>query len=253
MKISLITITWNNLDALRRTLDSALQQNYQDVEFIVVDGCSTDGTLDYLRQYIGRVMILQSEAMGIYNALNVGIRHATGDVVGLLNAGDTFTEFDILQLVSDAFKMVDDLDFLFGDVHYEHELSHKVSRYYSGRGCSLKTMLRGYAPPHPSLYVKRSIFEKVGLYDESFAIAGDFDFFLRLFLDPKIKHVYLSLDMVTMSPGGISSLWRNRLYTNNVERIRSLRKNRVKSCRAKIFVHYFYNLKSLICRKKRNP
>lgn len=251
MKISLITISKNNLSGLRKTLENALKQNYDDVEFIVVDGESTDGSQEYLKSVSSRVKVIEAPAKGVYNAINVGIAKSTGTVIGMLNGGDTFSDENVLKTVANTFEKYADLGFLYGDVHYATNKTYGISRYYSGEDCSLLSLKRGFAPPHPSLYMERNLFGKVGMYKENYENAGDFEMFLRLFLDSKIKSIYLPFDMVEMAPGGISSTWRNRLYTNNIERMRALSENGLKRSWFRILMHYYYILKSTLWRKNK--
>jgi glycosyltransferase involved in cell wall biosynthesis len=252
MKISIISITYKNLSGLQRTVKSVMSQNYEDVEFIIVDGESDDGTADFLATIGDRAKIITSEAKGVYNAINQGLKASTGDLVGILNAGDVYTSDDVISTVAKAFEKNEDVSYLYGDIHFFNEHTLRISRYYSGADCSLKSMRRGFAPPHPTLFMRRQLMQKIGLYDESFRIAGDFEMFMRLFSDDKIKRLYLPLDMIEMAPGGISSWWRNRLYTNNVERMRALRMHGVKASLLRILTHYYYILNSSICRRKRN-
>lgn len=251
MKLSLITITRNNLSGLRRTVESVVQQTMlRDVQYIIVDGESTDGTDEYLATLPGQFQVIKAKPQGVYNAVNIGISHATGDVIGLLNAGDTYSSPTILQTVFDVFAIDPSVGYLYGDIHFTNRTFTRSTRYYSGADCNLHTMLNGFAPPHPSLYLRRTVQTQIGLYDESFKLAGDYEIFLRLFGNAKIKGLYLPLDMVQMAPGGLSATWSNRIFKNNAEKARALRKNGCKVSWLRIYSHYYYILKSTLCRQK---
>lgn len=248
LKISLVTITRNNADGLGRTLRSVSSQTYGDIEHIVVDGHSTDGTgalLDGLRD---GCKILDCAPRGIYNAINAGMAAAMGDVVGLLHAGDVFASDDILQQVAAAFEDKG-TDYIYGDVHFARP-GGRVTRYYSGAGLGMAQLRRGTAPPHPSLYMRRGVAQRVGPYCEDFRTAADFEMFVRLFGDSTLTGRYLPWDMVAMAPGGASATLRSRLVTNNTERLRALRQNGVASNPVLLMLNYLRAAKGLIKLKR---
>ena len=223
MKISIITISFNRGKELVRTIESVYRQNYDDIEYIVVDGGSTDETIDHLKhwenRFDGRMKYISESDSGVYNAINKGIKMATGDVVGILNSEDYFNQNDILTQVAMAFKQQPDLDLVYGDIHYVDRFdSTRRRRYYSGENFRIERLRCGYAPPHPSLYCKRDVYTKYGLYNEKYTIAADFDIFVRFLWIEKLKSQYLPLDMVAMRLGGLSTQWRHRLITNTKEK-----------------------------------
>lgn len=252
MKISLITITRNNLDGLKRTVSSIMRQNRSDVEYIIVDGYSTDGTKDYLATLPSQFRVIYSEPKGVYNAINVGIKNATGQLIGMLNAGDVYNTADVLKIVANKFETHSDLQYLYGDVYYCNKRHTRVTRYYSGQYCDLSTVLKGFAPPHPTLFMTAETIKTIGLYDESYVIAGDFDLFIRLFSASKIKGTYLPLDMIEMAPGGISSSLKSLVYTNNMEKSRALHANGYGSRWVMLCARYYYILISTLCHKKKS-
>jgi glycosyltransferase len=250
MKISLVTITMNDLSGLQRTVASLMHQSYVNTQYIIVDGKSTDGTQEYLKTLPERFLVIEAEPKGVYNAINEGIKRATGDVVGILNSGDVFNSGCILHLVAQKFVNDEALQYIYGDIHYMNDHYDSVARYYSGKDCSFHTLKQGFAPPHPSLYMTRKLIKRVGLYNERYKTAGDFEMFLRLFGNAKIKGAYVPLDMVEMAPGGISSTWKNRLYTNNAERKRAFTDNGYKVSLMQMFAHYYYIFKGTIWHKR---
>lgn len=209
MKISIITATWNSGATLRHTMQSVLSQSYSNIEHIIVDGGSTDCTMEIVHElepeYQGRLRYISERDKGIYDAMNKGISMATGDVVGLLNSDDFYTSNDVLEHVARALSDPN-VDAIYGDIHYvkDDDLTHCV-RYYSSRVFSRGLMRLGFMPAHPSFYCRRMIYEKYGLFDTSLRVAADFENLLRLIFVNRIRAKYIPEDFVTMRTGGASS------------------------------------------------
>lgn len=249
MKISLITINLDNRAGLERTIASvtpqieALRNGEHEIEHIIVDGMSSDGSIDIITPQPWR-KIIQAPPKGVYNAINRGISVATGHIIGLLHSGDIFTVPDILNSVADIFRDNPDVVYVQGDVMIGH-------RKYSSPDLNTHQLVRGFAPPHPGLYISSDWLKNVGLYDESYRIAADFDYYVRLALQPDIKGVFLNTVIVEMQPGGLSQKWSNRLWHNNSERLRSLRSHGLKSNRFRMMGHYTNVLKQYLCSSKK--
>lgn len=214
MKVSIITATWNSAATLRDTMDSVLAQTYQDIEHIIVDGMSKDGTMDIVRsyesRYHGRLKYVSEPDHGIYDAMNKGIAMATGDVIGILNSDDFYTSSNVLEVLVDNLEE-SGADAVYGDIHFVDDLDlTKSVRYYSSKGFRRWKMRLGWMPAHPSFYCKKSIYEKYGAFDISFKIGADFENLLRLIFVNKINAVYVPIDCVTMRTGGAStSGWKS--------------------------------------------
>ncbi len=252
MKITIITITRNNARGLKYTLDSlACQITNADIEHIIVDGMSTDDTDAVISNAVISPIVIKREPRGVYDAINAGIECAGGDIIGLLHAGDRFSAPDIIEHVADTFTQHPDCDFLFGDLHFENDKG-KTLRYYTGANASRQAIIHGFQPPHPTLYIRRETQTAVGLYRPGYRVSGDFEMFVRLFSRPELKWQYLPLDMVTMSPGGLSSTLYNRLWGHNRERMRAFRDNGIHSSYLKIMSNYLYVLKSFLWRHPHN-
>lgn len=241
MKISVITATYNSAATIGDTLASILSQTHKDVESIVVDGGSTDATLDIVRRYEtrfgGRLRWISEPDRGIYDAMNKGIGMTTGDVVGLLNSDDFYTCDDVLATV--ASHLTADLDAVYGDIHFVRpsDLGRCV-RYYSSRLFRPWLMRFGYMPAHPSFYARREIYERYGLYSLDYKIAADFEMLVRLFCRHHIRSRYLKKDFVTMRTGGMSTRsWRHRILGTR-EDARACRANGIRSCFAMCSVKY---------------
>ena len=210
IKISLITITYNSEKTLRDTIQSVLSQEYELIEYIVVDGASTDRTLSIIKEYEllfkNRLKWISEPDKGLYDALNKGIQMATGDIVGILNSDDFFTSNDVLKKVAEAFIENDEIYAIYGDVHFVHgdNLTQCV-RYYSSKIFKRELMVMGFMPAHPSFYIRKKCLDKHEYYKTDYKIAADFELLLRLIYKNNIKTLYLPIDMVTMRMGGVST------------------------------------------------
>lgn len=249
MKVSLITVTYNSDKTLRDTINSVLAQTYEDIEYIVVDGLSKDKTVDIIREYepqfAGRMKWICEKDSGLYDAMNKGIRMATGDVVGILNSDDFFTSNDVIEKVVAGFTK--DTDAVYGDIHFVNpDNLQRCVRYYSSKIFKRSLMKMGFIPAHPSFYCRKECFEKFGYYKTDYKIAADFDLLLRFIYVHQIRIKYLPVDMVTMRLGGASTDgWKSRLVMMN-EHLRSFKENEVKTNRFWLSLRYFYKITEYI-------
>ena len=216
LKISIITVSFNSQSTLRRTIESVLSQNYDNIEFILIDGGSTDWTLAIINNYKDRINFFISEPdRGIYDAMNKGIIAATGDVIGILNSDDFYSDETILKKVADKFNETT-CDAAYGDLIYVKSIdASKIFRYWKSGYFSVKKLRRGWMLPHPTFFVKKSVYEKFGLYNTELNSASDYEMILRLLYNCNIKVNYMSLVMVKMRVGGTSNAnFFNRLRAN---------------------------------------
>jgi len=234
VNFSIITAVYNNRENIADALESVRSQTYPDIEHIIVDGDSNDGTLDILlpqglcrgRQDMDDRMIIVSEKdNGIYDAINKGIKMATGDIIGLLHSDDLFADEFVLSKVLENFQQKS-VDAVYGDLVYVHSSDiNKVIRYWKSGEYNPKKMKYGWMPPHPALFVKRDIYEKYGLYDTSLKIASDYEMILRLFWKHKISTAYLPKIITKMRWGGASNKSFANLLTKSKEDYVALKKN----------------------------
>ena len=225
--ISIITATFNSAKTLKDTIQSVLRQTNKDFEYLIIDGGSTDETIDIVKSYesefSGRLKWVSENDQGIYDAMNKGIKMASGDVVGILNSDDYFTSDDILQTVDNAFKS-HEIDAIYGDIHFIRDGNpQKCVRYYSSRMFRPFWLRFGFMPAHPSFYCKREVFEKAGLYSLDYKIGADYEMMVRLFKKYRIMSQYINKDFVTMRTGGASN--------NNVRSRITLINEDVKACK----------------------
>ncbi|ARS38493.1 hypothetical protein CA265_01850 [Sphingobacteriaceae bacterium GW460-11-11-14-LB5] len=206
MKISLITVVYNGEAFLQQCFSSVMAQTYADIEYIVIDGGSTDRTLNIIQENQSAIDYFISEKdKGLYDAINKGINRATGEVIGILNADDLFAHPDVLASVAKTFIDQPEIDGLYGDLNYIHPTTHKIIRTWKSRQNTAEDLKKGWMPAHPTLYLKRSLFEKNGNYALDLGTAADYELILRYFYTHKIEAVYLPILMVNMRTGGVSN------------------------------------------------
>lgn len=244
MKVSIITVTYNSAQTLAMTIDSVLRQTYQDIEYIVKDGGSTDKTIDVIKEYEpmfhGRMKWLSAKDKGIYDGMNKGIEMATGNIVGILNSDDFFTDNHVIEKIADAFNEKK-VDAIYGDVHFVKGSNLKKSiRYYSSRLFCPFWLRFGFMPAHPSFYVRRDVFSKVGLYKTDYKIGADFEMMVRMFYRHRITYHYLPYDFVTMRTGGVSTRDINSRRILLKEDVRACRENGIRTNQFLIALKYLY-------------
>lgn len=227
MKVSIITVCYNSEKTIEDTLKSIAQQTYPNIEHIIIDGNSTDSTNDIVKCYTSSVAIHISEPdKGLYDAMNKGIRLATGDVIGILNSDDVLFDENVIQCISEQFK---DYDGVYADVgFYDVNLSVK-KRHYSSSGFKKSMFSRGFMPAHPSFYAKKSCYEQLGEYDANYKIAADFEMLIRMFNLPNSRFHYINQELVKMRVGGVSTSGLSSNIILNQEVLKACRTNSISS------------------------
>jgi glycosyltransferase involved in cell wall biosynthesis len=228
VKISVVTAVYNRKRTVAQTLDSVLSQSYPNVETVVIDGASSDGTNAVLESYRPRLHVFVSEADGgIYDALNKGILLSTGDVVGFLHADDLFESTEVLAKVAAAFSD-STIEAVYGDLVYVRQNDiNQVIRYWKSGPYDNKALSRGWMPPHPTFYVRRNVYERLGGFNTSYKIAGDYDVVLRFLAIEKIRIAYIPEVLVRMRVGGVSNRSLKMIVRKTIEDIDVLRRNKV--------------------------
>jgi glycosyltransferase involved in cell wall biosynthesis len=240
MKISIITVVRNNASTIKDTIDSVLKQTYSNVEYIVIDGSSTDGTIEIIQGYKKYIKKFISEKdKGVYDAMNKGINLATGDVIGLLNGDDVYFDETVLQNVANAFKK-NESDCVYGDLYYvERNNLDEIVRYWKSSKFKKGSFARGWHPPHPTFFLKKEVYSKYGLYDIEMKVSADFDLMLRLLEKYNITSHYLPTILVRMRTGGMSNKTIKNIIISNQSILRSFDKYKIKINK---FMYLIYRL-----------
>ncbi len=244
MKVSIITVVYNNKVTICNAIDSVLNQTHKNIEYIVIDGGSTDGTIELIKGYTNKIDTFISEKdYGLYDAMNKGIGLATGDVIGILNSDDVYFDDNVLESVVKTFREKK-TDSVFGDLYYVDQYDlNKVVRYWKSSNFELGSFANGWHPPHPSFFVKKEVYEKYGLFDLELKVSADFDLMLRFLEKHQISSVYLPKVLVKMRKGGQSNKTIKNIIISNNSILRSFDKNKIKINK---FTYIFYRLVSKI-------
>lgn len=207
MRITIITVCYNRKATIGKAIKSVLKQNYHDVEYIIIDGNSTDGTKEIIESYGDRISQYISEPdRGMYDAINKGVKLATGDVIGLMHSDDEFYDENAIRRIAARFEYEPNLDGVYGDgVYVSNDKEERLIRDRIGGIFSLKKVKSGWLPLHPTVYLKKSIIDKHGLYNLDFKIASDTEFLLRYLYKYKINMGYINAYIVKMRMGGMST------------------------------------------------
>jgi glycosyltransferase len=215
-KISIITVSFNSQSTIKHTIQSVASQDYQNKEYILIDGASTDWTLDIISFLKDKINYFVSEKdNGIYNAMNKGIKASSGDIIGILNSDDFYSNNEVLSKVANIFEETD-CDCLYGDLVYvDKGDARNIVRYWKSGEFSKRKLRMGWMLPHPTFFVKKEIYEKYGLYNIKLKTAADYEMILRLLHNDSIKVEYLPEILIKMRIGGESnSSFLNRLKGN---------------------------------------
>jgi glycosyltransferase involved in cell wall biosynthesis len=227
MKVSIITPSLNSVDTIEDTLLSVENQSHADIEHIVVDGDSTDGTVDIIKKHESRLAKWVSEKdQGIYDAMNKGISMASGDIIGILNSNDVYADQEAIEQVVRCFYANPELDSVYGDLFYvaKKDINRVIRHWKTG---IQKPFNSGWHPPHPAFFIKKGVLKEYGSFDLSFKLSADFELMLRLFEKHKISSFYLQKTLVKMRRGGITNNKFSNIVKQNIECLKAFRKNNI--------------------------
>jgi len=228
LRISVITAVFNRSETVGQSLESVLAQTWHNVEHIVIDGGSTDGTMGIVETYRDRLALIVSERdRGIYDALNKGLTRSTGDVVGFMHSDDFYADERVLERVAEAFENAD-VEGVYGDLDYvaKDDPRRIIRRWRSGRYTPAR-LAWGWMPPHPTLYLRRSVIEQWGGFDTNFSIGADYDAMLRYLSRGQIRLAYIPKVLVKMRIGGESNRSVAQILQKSREDYAALRRNDV--------------------------
>lgn len=228
IKVSIITAVYNRAATVGQAIRSVQQQRYPNIEHIIQDGGSSDGTLAVIKQMESSQTFTESAPDdGIYDAINKGIARSTGDVIGLVHSDDFLASKDVIKSIAKAFEDPA-VDAVYGDLDYISSVdSHKVIRRWKSSSFEPSHLALGWMPPHPTLYLRREVFQKFGTYDATLRISADYDAILRFFKIDGFNSIYLPQVLVKMRIGGESNSSMTRILRKSKEDLRALRRNQV--------------------------
>jgi len=240
MKISIITVVWNGVNTIQDTINSVLAQTYKNVEYIIIDGDSSDGTIEVIKSYGNKISKFISEPdRGLYDAMNKGINMSTGDIIGILNSDDFYVDNNVIGQVVKEFNNRN-VDSVFADLIYVNQNNiNKVTRYFDSGQFKPYLFAYGLMPAHPTFFVKRGLYEKYGKFRTDLKNAADFDLMARFLYVNNITYSYLNRATVKMRLGGSSTSFSS-IWINNIEILNACKSNGIKTNIFKIFFRYVY-------------
>ena len=226
IKVSIITVVWNNKETIQDAIESVLSQTYKNIEYIIIDGASTDGTVEIVKSYGDKISKFVSEPdKGLYDAMNKGVKLATGDVVGILNSDDFYVDEFVVEKVMWTFQE-QEVDSVFADLIYvKPDNLAKTVRHYDSSKFHPSKFAYGWMPAHPTFFVKREVYEKYGDFKTDYKIAADYEILVRFIAKYKISYYYLKEVIIKMRIGGVSTQGIKSNYVLNKEIIRGCREN----------------------------
>lgn len=240
MKVSVITISYNANQTIEKTLNSVANQSYKNIEYIIVDGGSMDNTLDICNSFPHVSKIISEPDNGVYDAFNKGLKLATGDIIGFLNADDIFFNENSVQEIVNAFSN-NETDIVYGNLDYINE-NGKVIRNWKSRPYEIGLIKKAWMPAHPTFYCKKEVYDRLGGYNDSFKIGGDFELCLRFLEVNNVPSFYLNKKLVKMLIGGISNSGLKSKWIIYKEELRAFKINKVY---VKPVTFFFHKLKKL--------
>lgn len=219
MKVSIVTVSYNSAATIKSAIESVLAQDYSDIEYIIVDGGSTDNTMEIVETYGAKLKWISEPDNGIYDAMNKGLKMATGDVIGNLNADDFYANHEVISKVVKAFES-QNVDAVYADIQYVDEQdTSKILRNWIAKPYDKSNFLMGWMPPHPTFFLKRKAYDVYGVYNDSFVSAGDYEMMLRMLYKHGLKAAYINEVTVKMRAGGVSNAsFKNRIRANREDR-----------------------------------
>lgn len=243
MKVSIITVTYNSAATLPDTIQSIKEQDYLDLEYIIIDGGSEDRTLDIIKNNSGVISKWISEPdEGLYDAMNKGIKMATGDIVGIINSDDFYHRSDSISKIVEAIQL-SGKDSVYADVEFVDPSNlEKTVRYYSSKRFTLNKFKKGIMPAHPTFFTYRENFKKYGYYKTNYKITADFELLVRFLYKNKLSSFYLPIPLMKMRTGGLSTKsWKSNIIINQ-EDLRACKENGLKTNYFWLYSRYFKKL-----------
>ena len=239
-KISIITICFNSEKTIFKTLESVKKQSFNNIEHIIIDGASNDKTLEICKEYSNSIKIISEQDNGVYDAFNKGLILATGEIIGFLNSDDVFYSEKAVEDIVNTFSN-NEIDIVYGNLDYVNK-EGKVIRNWISRPYEKGLVKKAWMPAHPSFYCKKEVYDRLGGYNDSFKIAGDFELCLRFLEINQVPSFYLNKKVVKMLVGGISNSGLKSKWTIFKEELRAFKINNISVNPVSFF---YYKLKKV--------
>ena len=229
MNISIITVSYNSSKTIRESIESVNNLDYQNLEHVFIDGKSSDNTLEIINEFSTRKKtVICEKDKGIYDAFNKGVNNTKGDIVGFLHSDDTFAANDILDQVISVFSKYQDVDGVYGDLMYVDKLNtNKVIRYWKSKVFNQNLLKKGWMPAHPTLFLKKEIYDKHGSFDLNYKVSADYDFMVRILKDSELNFKYLPQVVTKMKVGGNSNRSLSNIIKKSREDFEIIKKNKI--------------------------
>lgn len=230
MKVSIVTVVLNNVSTLSSAIQSVINQTYPEIEYIVIDGGSTDGSIEIIENYTEKISKYISEVdNGIYDAMNKGIKLATGEVIGILNSDDLYTDEYVIDRIMTYFKEDHELDIVYGNIVYvSKENTNSLVRKWNSRPYYSAFFEHGNVPPHPALFLRSRVYKEGGIFNEKYKLAADYELMLRIFKKHNFKSKYINELIIKMRLGGSTNKSFKNILNGNKEIIRAWKDNELK-------------------------
>lgn len=243
MKVTIITVCYNSVNTILDTINSVIRQSYANIEYLVIDGCSTDGTLELLNknyQFIDK--IVSEKDSGIYSAMNKGINLSSGDIIGFLNSDDFYVNNKVIEKIVKKFLEDSSLDVCYSDLVYvERQKTSKIVRYWKSSNFFSGNFSKGWCPPHPTFFAKKYAYQSKGIYNLNYGFAADVELMMRFLEVYKLKWSYMPEILVKMRLGGVTNNNLKNIFKHNLNIISALSDHGLK-----LNKYYFYYNKILM-------
>ncbi len=243
LKISIITVVLNRSKFIKDVMSNIYNQKYSNFEHIIIDGKSNDGTVEIIKNNLDyRTILISEKDNGIYNAINKGINHSTGDIICLAHSDDLYANNNILNIVAEKFNENHSINLIYGDLEYVFkDRIHRVLRKWNSGKFNQKKLKYGWMIPHPTIFIRREVISFIGKYNEEYKISSDYDYILRCLLNRNIKTYYIPNVFVKMRLGGVSNMSANKIIKKIIEDYKIIKNNKIGG----LYTLFFKNIRKL--------
>lgn len=252
MRITVITVSYNSDRTIVETLKSVKNQTYNNIEHIIIDGQSKDKTLEIVNSFEHVSKVISEKDNGIYDAMNKGIKNSTGQIIGILNSDDIFYDNEIIENIANEFNLNPEIQMIYGDIVFFKNSEGNIIRYWKTKPYFEGFFENGYSIPHPSMFVRSSVYKEVGMYEPNYQISSDIDFMIRALKTYSISSKYLPCVIVKMRYGGRSTKDLSNILLGNSEILNVFKKNNLKASRFFFLKKFYFKIRQFFITKNLN-